>query len=100
MVSAWADLDRLERDHRLDGPRRPDFGFSWAAWRWASGAALDDVLEESEMAAGDFVRNVKQLVDLTDQVADAAGPGPLRDAARLALGSLRRGVVAYSSVSA
>jgi ATP-dependent RNA helicase HelY len=100
MVSAWAELDRLERDHRLDGPRRPDFGFSWAAWRWASGAALDDVLEESEMAAGDFVRNVKQLVDLTDQVADAAGPGPLRDAARLALGSLRRGVVAYSSVSA
>jgi ATP-dependent RNA helicase HelY len=99
MVSAWAELDRLERDHRLDGPRRPDFGFAWAAWRWASGAALDDVLEESELAAGDFVRNVKQLIDLTDQVADAAGPGPLRDAARLALGSLRRGVVAYSSVS-
>ncbi len=97
-ISTWAQLERLERDHRLDGLRRPDFGFAWAAWRWASGAGLDDVLAESDLAAGDFVRNVKQLIDLTDQVADAAGPGPLRDVARLALGSLRRGVVAYSSV--
>ncbi len=98
-VSAWAELDRLEREHRLDGPRRPDAGFAWAAWRWASGAALDDVLAEADLAAGDFVRNVKQLVDLTDQVAVAAGPGPLRDTARASLAGLRRGVVAYSSVA-
>ena len=98
-ISTWASLERLEQDHRLAGMRRPDFGFAWAAWRWASGAGLDDVLAESELAAGDFVRNVKQLIDLTGQVADAAGPGPLRDTARAALGALRRGVVAYSSVS-
>ena len=97
-VSTWIGLEQLEREHRLDGLRRPDFGFAWAAWRWASGARLDDVLDESDLAAGDFVRNVKQLVDLTDQVAVAAGPGPLRDTARAALDALRRGVVAYSSV--
>ncbi|MDQ3103835.1 MAG: RNA helicase, partial [Actinomycetota bacterium] len=97
-VSTWTGLEQLEREHRLDGLRRPDFGFAWAAWRWASGARLDDVLDESDLAAGDFVRNVKQLVDLTDQVAVAAGPGPLRDTARAALYALRRGVVAYSSV--
>jgi ATP-dependent RNA helicase HelY len=45
------------------------------------------------------VRWVKQLLDLTDQVADAAGEGPLRTAARRASAALRRGVVAYSSVS-
>jgi ATP-dependent RNA helicase HelY len=98
-TSLWARLERLERDHRLSSQHRPDFGFCWAAWRWASGASLDDVLSETDLAAGDFVRWVKQLVDLTDQVADAAGDGPLRRTAREAVGALRRGVVAYSSVS-
>ena len=57
------------------------------------------MLTETDLAAGDFVRWVKQLLDLADQVADAAGDTPLRRTARLAAGSLRRGVVAYSSVS-
>jgi len=99
-VSTRAGLERLERDRGLAGLRRPDFGFAWAAWRWASGAGLDDVLRENDLTPGDLVRNVKQLIDLTDQVADAAGPGPLRDTARSALSAMRRGVVAYSSVNA
>ncbi|MGA8208574.1 MAG: DEAD/DEAH box helicase [Nocardioidaceae bacterium] len=99
MVSLWADLDALERDHHLDFLREPDLGFAWAAYRWAEGAALDEVLTETDLAAGDFVRWVKQLLDLTDQVADAAGDGALRRTARETAGALRRGVVAYSSVA-
>ncbi|HET7386632.1 MAG TPA: DEAD/DEAH box helicase [Nocardioidaceae bacterium] len=99
-VSAlWSDLDALEREHKLSFLREPDLGFAWAAYRWAEGAALDQVLDESDLAAGDFVRWVKQLLDLTDQVADAAGDTPLRATARRTSKALRRGVVAYSSVS-
>ena len=99
MVSLWADLDALEREHHLDFLREPDLGFAWAAYRWAEGADLDEVLDETDLAAGDFVRWMKQLLDLTDQVADAAGQGPLRDTARATSRLLRRGVVAYSSMS-
>ncbi len=99
MVSLWADLDGLEREHRLDFLREPDLGFAWAAYRWSEGAALDEVLRETDLAAGDFVRWIKQLLDLTDQVADAAGATNLRRTARKTAGTLRRGVVAYSSVS-
>ncbi|MDQ4006618.1 MAG: DEAD/DEAH box helicase [Actinomycetota bacterium] len=99
MVETWGHLDALERDHRLQFLREPDLGFAWGAFRWASGASLDDVLTDTDLAAGDFVRWVKQLLDLTDQVAEAAGDGPLRKNARLAAGALRRGVVAYSSVA-
>ncbi|HEX6249512.1 MAG TPA: DEAD/DEAH box helicase [Nocardioidaceae bacterium] len=99
MVSLWADLDALEREHRLDFLREPDLGFAWAAYRWAEGASLDEVLTETDLAAGDFVRWVKQLLDVADQVADAAGDTPLRRTARETSGALRRGVVAYSSVS-
>jgi ATP-dependent RNA helicase HelY len=99
MVELWADLDKLEKDHRLDFLREPDLGFAWAAQRWAEGGKLDEVLTVTDLAAGDFVRWMKQLLDLAGQVADAAGGTPLRDTARATVDALRRGVVAYSSLT-
>jgi ATP-dependent RNA helicase HelY len=55
---------------------------------------------ESDLAAGDFVRWVKQLLDLLDQIRDAApAGGKVRANAGKAVEALRRGVVAYSSLS-
>ena len=99
MTRLCADLQLLEREHRVRFLRAPDFGFAHAAWSWVEGASLDDVLAETELAAGDFVRAMKQLIDVTAQIAHAAGPGELRTTARTALDGLRRGVVEYSSVS-
>ena len=82
MVRLWGELDALEREHKLDFLREPDLGFAWAAYRWAEGDDLDDVLGETELAAGDFVRWMKQLLDLAGQVADAAGDSALRETAR------------------
>jgi ATP-dependent RNA helicase HelY len=98
LVRIWGDLDALEDDFQLDFLREPDLGFAWAAYRWASGASLTEVLEESGQAAGDFVRWVKQILDLADQIADAAGEGPVRRTARVVADVMRRGVVAYASV--
>ncbi len=98
-VHLWAELDRLEKENRVEFLREPDLNFAWAAFRWSSGAALDDVLSETDLAAGDFVRWMKQLLDLAGQVSDAAPTPALRETARLAIGSLRRGVVAYSSLT-
>ncbi len=98
MVRLWRDLAELEREHRLDVLREPDAGFAWAAWRWALGDDLDEVLVGTELSAGDFVRWIKQLIDLAGQVADAAGDTPLRRTARETVAALRRGVVAYSSL--
>ena len=97
LTRLWSTLRETERDSRLDFLREPDQGFAWAAWRWAHDAPLDLVLDEVDMAPGDFVRWMKQLIDLLDQVADAAAEGsPVRNAATQAVRSLRRGVVAYS----
>ncbi len=98
-VRLWGDLEELQREHKIEFSREPDLAFAWAAYRWAEGDDLDDVLDATDLAAGDFVRWVKQLVDLAGQVADAAGDTALRGTARETVALLRRGVVAYSSVS-
>ncbi len=97
MVRLWGELDAIESDNSLSFLREPDFGFAWAAFRWARGHKLDAVLTECGLTAGDFVRAVKQLVDLLDQIA-AADP-QLAASARAAIDAMRRGVVAYSSVA-
>ena len=93
------ELTGLEREHRLRYLRRPDFGFAQTVWDWCNDASLDEVLSTSDLAAGDFVRAMKQLIDVVAQIADAAGPGELRKTARGSLDLLRRGVVEYTSVT-
>ena len=97
MVRVWGGLDGVEKEHQLSFLREPDLGFAWTAHAWARGRPLEQVLSP-DLTPGDFVRAVKQLIDLLDQVAAAAGAAPVADAARRAIGALRRGVVAYSSV--
>jgi ATP-dependent RNA helicase HelY len=95
MVRIWAALEDRERDHRLPISGEPDAGLAWAMHRWARGLPLETVLRDSDLAAGDFVRRCKQLVDLLGQVSDASS-GSVRRAAQDAIERVRRGVVAAS----
>jgi ATP-dependent RNA helicase HelY len=99
-----AQIDELAREltadeHRLrlDITRLPDAGFMAVAHGWASGEALADVLDEAVFSGGDFVRNVRVLIDLLGQLAMAAERSDTATAARSAAESLFRGVVAASS---
>ncbi|MES2094981.1 MAG: DEAD/DEAH box helicase [Actinomycetota bacterium] len=94
----WSALDDIERDHKLPGSNPLSTGLSLAMYRWAGGASLDSVLLESDLAAGDFVRMTKQTIDLLDQLSVVAD-GRVGATARQALDSIRRGIVAYSSVA-
>jgi ATP-dependent RNA helicase HelY len=95
-MQIWGALEVLERRHGLPATRQPDLGFAWAVHRWAAGGTLRSVLEGSELTAGDFVRWCKQVIDFLGQLV-AAGPGSaLAEAARTAIDSIRRGVVAVT----
>jgi ATP-dependent RNA helicase HelY len=93
-------LQEVEADRGVPETRDLDLGFAWAAYRWADGQSLDRVLAGAEQAGtelsgGDFVRWARQLVDLLDQLAKVADGG-VADAARSAVGRVRRGVVAVA----
>jgi ATP-dependent RNA helicase HelY len=96
--AVWAELSALELANRLPEGTAPSPGIALATQRWAQGAALDVVLRDAELAAGDFVRWMKQAVDLLDQISLVAD-GPLGRRARQAIDGIRRGIVAYSGVS-
>jgi len=94
----WASLDETEVRHRLPGSAALSTGLCPATYEWARGGSLARVLQNADLAAGDFVRWAKQTIDLLDQVSVVA-PGPVARTARASLDAVRRGIVAYSSVA-
>ncbi|WP_017569640.1 DEAD/DEAH box helicase [Nocardiopsis halotolerans] len=99
MVRMWGELSEVESRHRVSFLRQPDLGFVWTAHRWAKGDRLDAILRQADMPAGDFVRTAKMLVDMLGQIAAASGDTEVRSTARKAGDLVRRGVVAYSSLT-
>ncbi|GAA4729998.1 DEAD/DEAH box helicase [Pedococcus ginsenosidimutans] len=94
MQRLWSAIEDRERDLGLPLTGDPDGGMAWMMHRWASGQKLDHVLRGQDMAAGDFVRRCKQVVDLLGQIADASPEPQLATTARRAIDAVMRGVVA------
>ena len=92
----WFEIKYLEQRNQLQTMRELDGGAAAAIYAWAQGEDLVQTLELAEIPAGDFVRIVKQLIDLLTQISEAAPE--LRMKAREAITLLRRGVIAYSEV--
>jgi ATP-dependent RNA helicase HelY len=92
----WRDLNAAEDDHRLPATRPVDPGFVDAMFEWARGDKLALVLDD-EVSAGDFVRQVKQCVDVLRQIADVDPDPAVAMTAREAARACLRGVVAAAS---
>jgi ATP-dependent RNA helicase HelY len=93
-----------EQRHRIAPSREPDEGFVTAVYRWATTGDLASALAASDitgsgspLSAGDFVRWCRQVLDLLDQVRNAAPTPALRNTAKRAINDVRRGVVAVDA---
>jgi ATP-dependent RNA helicase HelY len=100
----WSELRSDEQRHRISQSREPDDGFVPAVYRWATTGDLTSALAASDAAgsgtplsAGDFVRWCRQVLDLLDQVRNAAPTPALRTTAKRAIADIRRGVVAVDA---
>jgi ATP-dependent RNA helicase HelY len=86
------DLRTVEEDVGITPMRDLDAGFVEPVVRWSDGATLEEAVGEREVSGGDFVRNVKQVIDLLGQLRDVTG-GERREAFDAARRSLQRGIV-------
>ncbi len=98
------ELRADEQAHRIGPSREPDDGFVNVIYRWARTgdlatalAAADPGGAGSPLLAGDFVRWCRQVLDLLDQVRNAAPDPELRATAKGAINDVRRGVVAVDA---
>ena len=94
LVKVWIEINDLEVDLGLEPIREPDAGFCMASYRWASGHSLTAILKGTELTVGDFVRSMKQIIDLLRQIAIASPH--LSPIVSDALGRIDRGVIAYA----
>ncbi|MFM8628227.1 MAG: DEAD/DEAH box helicase [Candidatus Nanopelagicus sp.] len=90
----YGKIHEIEIDMNLEPMRAPDFGFCWAAHKWASGNSLTSILKGNDLTVGDFVRSMKQIIDLLRQLRAAAPE--LSEITDQALSKIDRGVVAYA----
>ena len=88
----------LEEINGLEPQREPNFDLAWSSYRWANGNSLQSILRETEIPVGDFVRNMRQIIDLLGQLLDARPKSA--SLIREAIKRIDRGVVAYSAVVA
>ncbi|WP_304114254.1 RNA helicase [Mycolicibacterium bacteremicum] len=100
----WADIRSDEQRQRITHSREPDDGFVAAIHQWATTGDLASSLAASDvngngspLSAGDFVRWCRQVLDLADQVRNAAPAPALRTTAKRAINDIRRGVVAVDA---
>jgi len=89
----WRDLNIAQKDRRLEPSPPLDWGFAKPAYEWASGATLAEIVESTSMAAGDFVRWIRQCVDCAGQIADAAQGTALAAKCRDLVRAMRRGII-------
>ena len=100
----YQELERLtreitgtERQQGVPETRPPEAGFAPTAHAWAAGEDLSVLLKsDEEMTAGDFVRNIKQLIDLLRQIGQVAPDPSTGRSARQAADAIHRVVVAIS----
>ena len=93
----YGKIHEAESDLNLEPMRAPDFGFCWASHKWASGHSLTSILKGSDLTVGDFVRSMKQIIDLLRQLR-AAAPD-LQVVIDQALAKIDRGVIAYAGAA-
>jgi ATP-dependent RNA helicase HelY len=91
VVKIWNELEEIEHEFDVKTQREPDFGFCYASYRWANGHSLSSVLKGTDMTVGDFVRSIRQLIDLLTQIGGASEE--LRPICKEGIKRLDRGVI-------
>jgi ATP-dependent RNA helicase HelY len=100
IVAVSEDLGIEERASGLGAHRPPDPGFFAAAHGWIAGHSLSTVVADEEVTGGDFVRTIKQLIDLARQLADVGPERATRAVAREVAELGYRGIVADAAIGA
>ena len=84
----------IEKRNKITNIKNPHFGMENIIKQWCNDVNLKRILLKTDIAPGDFVRNVKQIIDLLRQIKRLNIPG-ITNTADEAILLLDKGVVSY-----
>jgi ATP-dependent RNA helicase HelY len=86
----------MQREKGMHLHRAPNGGLAFETTGWASGKPLSKILDP-DLTPGDFVRSMRQLIDLLRQISTTTTNDSLRQVALDASKALDRGVVSAAA---
>ena len=89
-------LQDMQREKGMHLHRAPNGGLAFETTGWASGKPLSKILDP-DLTPGDFVRSMRQLIDLLRQISTTTTNDSLRQVALDASKALDRGVVSAAA---
>jgi ATP-dependent RNA helicase HelY len=69
------------------------------AYAWIAGDSFADLVQAEDLTGGDFVRTMKQLIDVITQISRVAPDPATRSAAASAAATAYRGVIADAAIT-
>jgi ATP-dependent RNA helicase HelY len=97
--SMEGQIKAQERKEKLDFLRPIDSGFVPVVYDWACGEELDYIASTyPQHSAGDFVRCMKQVLDILRQIKEVVREPHLSGLVSEAMDGVHRSIVAYTSV--
>lgn len=89
----WTKIHAAELKQGTERTAAPAPDISDVTYLWAKGSSLSAILGDSELSGGDFVRWIRQTIDLLEQLTRLEGQ--VERQSNAAIKKLRRGVVAW-----
>lgn len=93
-------LAAMETTNGISPHRPPDPTFAAVAYAWVAGDGFAELVQAEDLTGGDFVRTIKQLIDVLTQIGRNATDPVTRSAALSAAEAAHRGVIADAAVIA
>jgi ATP-dependent RNA helicase HelY len=93
-------LAAMEAVNGISPHRPPDPTFAAVAYAWVAGDGFAELVQAEDLTGGDFVRTIKQLIDVLTQIGRNATDAATRSVAQSAADAAHRGVIADAAVLA
>lgn len=97
IAKIWLKIHDREIESNVEETRSIDLGFMSIAHSWAKGKSISSILEKNEIGIGDFIRSMRQLIDLLRQLAKAYPE--YTEVINKSLIAIDRGIVSYAVIS-
>ena len=97
IAKIWLSIHEDELEYGLDETKQIDLGFMWSVFQWAKTKSLSGILQDSDLTVGDFIRSMRQLIDLLRQII-AVYPEHSEQFSS-ALKAIDRGIVSFVGIA-